>query len=146
LSNSWISGFTDAEGCFSAYIYQSKSKLEYCRCRFILDQKNERNLLLQISDLFCYGKVRLRNNTNDVYRLEINMNNPFRKNFNLVVDYFKNYPLKTIKRDDFQAWCKILDIITEKKHKTIEGFERIKKLKIEMNKSTRTNVEGKPEI
>jgi hypothetical protein len=76
---------------------------EYCRCRFILDQKDEQDLLLEISDLFCFGKVRLRNKTNYVYRLEINMNYPLRKNFNLVINYFKNYPLKTRKRHDFQA-------------------------------------------
>jgi len=53
LLTSWISGFTDAEGCFSAYIYPSKNKLQYCRCRFLLDQKNEQELLLKIRDLFC---------------------------------------------------------------------------------------------
>ena len=134
LSNSWISGFTDAKGCFSAYKYQGKNKWEYCRCRFILDQKDEKDLLLQIKDLFCLGKVHLRNKFKSVYRLEINMNKPLINNLNLFLNYFENYPLKSRKRHDFQLWYNILDIIMHKKHKTVEGFETIVKLKNEMNK------------
>jgi hypothetical protein len=57
------------------------------------------------------------------------MNNPFRKSFNLIINYFKNYPLKTRKIHDFQSLCKIPDVIINRKHKTVEGFDMIVKLK-----------------
>ena len=38
LNDSWISGFTDAEGCFSIGIVK-KNNRDYVRARFILDQK-----------------------------------------------------------------------------------------------------------
>ena len=38
LNDAWISGFTDADGCFSISISKKNNK-NYVRARFILDQK-----------------------------------------------------------------------------------------------------------
>jgi LAGLIDADG endonuclease len=51
LRDSWLSGLTDAEGCFSVNIYKGSNKNKYCRCRYILDQKDTRELLLYIKDI-----------------------------------------------------------------------------------------------
>ena len=134
LTNSWLSGFTDAEGCFSIYIYKGKNNKDYCQCRYILDQKEEKKLLIFIRNLFLYGNVNLRSQTYNVYRLVISMNNPKRKDFNLVIDYFNNFPLKTTKSINFKLWCKIIDLIILNKHKTLEGLKTIKDLRTKMNK------------
>jgi LAGLIDADG endonuclease. len=96
-----LSGFTDAEGCFSVNIYSVKSKVKYCRCKYILDQKKGKELLLYIRDILKYGNVNLRSETNNVFRLTVSMNNPNRNNFILLIEYFNKFPLKTTKNLNF---------------------------------------------
>lgn len=134
LKDSWLSGFTDAEGCFSINIYKGKDKKNFCRCRYILDQKDARELLLHIRNMLNYGSVNLRNKTNNVYRLTVSMNKPRRKDFALIIQYIQEFPLKTTKSLNFELWCKILDLIKLKRHNTKEGLELIKRLRIEMNR------------
>jgi LAGLIDADG endonuclease len=133
LKDSWLSGFTDAEGCFSVTIRKKDNK-SLCSCRFILDQKDAKEFLLYLQKLFNFGSVNLRNKTNNVYRLTIHMNNPLRKNFSLLIEYFHDFPLKTTKYLNFQLWCKVIDLIKLKKHNSKEGLKLIKKLRTEMNK------------
>jgi LAGLIDADG endonuclease len=134
LNDSWLSGFTDAEGCFSVSFYKLKNKISQCRIRYILDQKDEKELLYYIRSLFKYGNVNLRSKTNNVYRLVINMNKPNRDDFNLLIDYFKLFPLKTLKIYNFKLWCEVLDLMLLKKHKTETGIKLIKNLRTKMNK------------
>lgn len=44
------------------------------------------------------------------------------------------YPLCGIKYLDYQDWCKIANLINERKHHTVEGLEEIKQIKSGMNK------------
>jgi len=133
LNDSWLSGFTDAEGCFSISIYNKKNRTR-CRCRFILDQKKGKDLLLHIRNLFDYGNVNLRKETQDVYRLDISMNRPTRENFSAIIKYFQIFLLKTTKILNFELWCKVIDIITINQHNTPLGLKKIRKLRTEMNK------------
>jgi hypothetical protein len=131
LTNAWLSGFTDAEGCFTAGIDYKKKIIP---CRFILDQKAESYTLNLIQELFKHGKVTKRKSTSNVYRLTIHMNNPSRINFSFIIDYFHKFPLKTSKSLNFYYWCEIIKHITLKNHKTEEGLIEIKRLKKLMNK------------
>ena len=49
ITNSWLSGFIDAEGCFNAQtITDSKYSLGFrVRLRFIVNQKDENDILKQ---------------------------------------------------------------------------------------------------
>ena len=133
LNDSWLSGFTDSEGCFSISIY-NKKKRTGCRCKFILDQKKGKDLLLHIRNLFNYGNVNLRNETHGIYRLVISMNKPTRENFSVIIEYFQNFSLKTTKNLNFKLWCEVIDIISINQHNTPLGLKRIRKLRTEMNK------------
>ena len=134
LIDSWLSGFTDAEGCFSVSISNLSNNIIRCRSRYILDQKDGNNLLLHIRDLLNYGSVNLRNETQNVYRLSISMNKPTRKNFSILIDYFQKFSLKTTKKLNFEFWCKVIDIISRNEHNTPHGLEEIRNLRTKMNK------------
>lgn len=136
LGNAWLSGFTDAEGCFSLTINNKNNNI---RCRYILDQKFDFQTLKAIQDLFQYGTVYKRSETLDVYRLVINMNKPTRDKFYLLIDYLQRFSLKTSKSQSFIYWKEVIDVIAEKKHKTKEGFEKIQRLKKLINKYTIEN-------
>lgn len=131
LNDAWISGFTDAEGCFTVNIDYNK---KYVTCRYILDQNNGFDLLTYISFLFNHGNVSLRSGTNSVYRLVVNMNNPKRINFKDLLNYFNKYPLKTSKSMNFAIWQEIIEKIQIKSYKTEGGLKEIEILKNLMGK------------
>jgi hypothetical protein len=99
LSDAWLSGFTDAEGCFNVNIEKRLHTKTGHRViiRFLLDQKEALNLFLHIQDLFGHGQVNLRSNTNYIYRYHVNTF----KGLITVRNYFLTYPLKTKKKESF---------------------------------------------
>ena len=134
LDDSWLSGFTDAEGCFSVSISKGKNNVKFCRCRYILDQKGGQELLSYIRNILCYGSVNLRNETQDVYRLTVSMNKPTRQDFKTIIKYFDRFHLKTTKIFNYEIWCKVIDLIKLNEHNTTIGIENIRKLRTELNK------------
>ncbi len=141
LNDAWLSGFTDAEGCFNVSITSNKNyKLnEVIKLRYILDQKDE-IILNKIKNLFNLGKVTYRSNTDNVYRYTIT---GF-KSMNKVISYFNLYPLYTKKSISFNKWSLIHNNIINKLHLTEEGLNNIKVLKKEININTSlTNKTGK---
>ncbi len=58
LNDSWLSGFTDAEGCFNTTVLaNTRYTLGYViKMQFVLDQ-NDENILKTIQDIFGFGIV-----------------------------------------------------------------------------------------
>ena len=54
---------------------------------------------------------------------------------NLLIQLLNNYPLLTAKRNDFDDWCKVYQLIVDKKHLSEDGKFLIKKIKSNMNKN-----------
>lgn len=44
----------------------------------------------------------------------------------IIINYFNQYPLRTTKKDSFERWCEIYNIMINKEHLTLTGFEKIK--------------------
>lgn len=150
LNNSWISGFTDAEGCFSIVIEKNRKKEEIVKARFILDQKNEENALNIISTLFSPITVKLKGfpvkirkgnekKGNNVFRLSISCSDINNPNSMLIRNYFSNFNLKTSKGDSFFIWCTVLDLILGKQPLNTEQIYEIRKLAKKINKFTIEN-------
>jgi hypothetical protein len=53
---------------------------------------------------------------------------------NLLIQYLNNYPLLTAKRNDFEDWKKVYQLIANKKHLSEDGKLLIKYIKSNMNK------------
>lgn len=99
LKDAWLSGFTDAEGCFNVAIKPRPNTITGYRVsmRFFLDQKNAESTLLHIKDLFGFGQVNIRKDTNGVYRYSNDSN----KGLLPITNYFLTYSLKTKKLISF---------------------------------------------
>lgn len=102
LNDPWISGFTDAEGCFNVKVEKRENTVTGFRVilRFILDQKHAEALLLHIQNIFGFGSVASRKSKdliNPVYRYT---NNSI-KGLISVQNYFLAYPLKSKKYKSF---------------------------------------------
>lgn len=70
FNDAWLSGFTDAEGCFNVVVKPRPAIKSGCQIvlRFILDQNQGIEVLSDIRGLFCSGFIYLRAKTHHVYR------------------------------------------------------------------------------
>lgn len=140
LQDSWLSGFTDAEGCFNVSITSNErySLGHVIKMRYLLDQKDS-DILLIIKNLFGFGKVTLRSKTDGVYRYTVTGFKPTKD----VISYFKVFPLLTKKASSFQKWLEIHDIVSNKLHLSKQGLfqARILQKQININRSM-TNKTG----
>lgn len=86
----WITGFTDAEGCFSVIIEISDTNKWKIRISFEINLHfKDVDILYKIKDYFGVGTVYLRANKNiAVYRVS-NIQNIK----NIIIPHFKKYPL-----------------------------------------------------
>lgn len=159
LSNSWISGFTDAEGCFSIVVGKNRKNEDIVKARFILDQKNGENALNFIAELFSpitVSKrgypVKLRKNSfsspalrscslanqegvhTAVFRLTISTSDIKNPNSMLIKTYFNKFNLKTSKEKSFLIWVNILELILGKQPLEKDQIASIKRLSSKMNK------------
>lgn len=137
ISDSWLSGFTDAEGCFNINIQSRLKTVTGYRVglRFLLDQKFAELDLLHIQNLFGFGQVNLRKETENVYRYS---NNSF-KGLLSVRDYFLSFPLKTKKYKSFLIWLEVYNMVLNKDHLTPEGLVKIKILAKQVNLNNSLN-------
>jgi len=141
LQDGWLSGFTDAEGCFNVSITaNSRYTLGHViKMRYILDQKDG-VILNKVYELFGFGKVRLRSGTKDVYRYTAT---GFKALHDVIV-YFKLFPLQTKKAFSFEKWLIVHNQVYNKLHLTDEGLSQVRTLQkqINLNNST-TNKTGR---
>ena len=140
LQDGWISGFTDAEGCFNVSIVASTrySLGHVIKMRYILDQKDSL-ILNKIQELFGFGKVSLKSGTEDVYRYTAT---GF-KGLNRVITYFTLFRLYTKKAISYKNWLNVHHLVSNKLHLTEEGLAQVRALQkqINLNNST-TNKTG----
>lgn len=139
LHDYWLSGITDAEGCFSiSFLKNSKHAFTV---RFILSQKwdankNVLNTILNLFELKNNGKpigsvVKHSNPIANVFELRINGV----KNQNQIFEYFDKFPLKTKKSKSYFIYKEILQEIIKGVHLTPQGRENLKKKAKTINNS-----------
>lgn len=135
FNNSWLAGFTDAEGCFSVKINKHRN-IDYVKIVFILDQKNGEDILNEISTLLTNknsAKIRKTLNGN-MYRIEIYCNDINKEIYKNILMYFNKYKLKTTKLYSFQIWNEILNIVLGNQPLSSDDISKIRKLRKNMNK------------
>ena len=129
----WVSGFTTGEGNFDVRISKSKSvKIGYyVTLRFIIYQ-HERDIKL-IELLIKYlgaGKLE-KHPSNPIVNLTINKISVISK---IIIPYFEQTHLFGVKQLNCVDWCKIVKLMNEGSHLTIEGLALIRQIKSKMNK------------
>lgn len=115
LNNAWLSGFTDAEGCFTSFTSVSKSTGQYITTvRYVISQKDDikfsKDLAEKINGYITHVK------SYNGYNTVVNFGK-----LNKILRYLKNYPLKTKKLISYKRWLKIYGLVKYKKHLTLEG-------------------------
>lgn len=149
----WLSGFTDADGCF--YVGKLKDprySLGYrVRCRFILDQLSERPALEKIRDEFIkngnisirktrnrHGKILHRPVGEEMYRYECTHTGVLDP---LLMDYFQSFPLQTWKAIAFVRFRKVIHYCKTRKQMPWTG-KVLKRVETLLEKLEEKETEG----
>ena len=131
LDSRWVSGFVDGEGCFHVSINKiPKMSIGWQvlpEFRIVQHERDE-SVLKELQQFFQAGKVV----TNHGARKELRIRklNDLRN----VVLFFKQHPLRTKKKKNFEIFAKILELMEHKKHLTVEGLTDIANLCWSMNR------------
>ena len=129
--NPWfVTGFTDAEGCFSIGIRPDaklKTKWRVLPVFIIKLHKKDLNILEDIKKTLHIGKIRKSGENCVQYVVE-----SF-KELQVIVNHFDNYPLVTAKVSDFLLFKQCFEMIKNGEHLTEEGLLKIVTLKSSLN-------------
>jgi hypothetical protein len=129
--NPWfITGFVDAEGCFSIGVYKNnKYEIGYqVQAIFQISlHDKDKELLFKIQSYF--GGINIKKHgKNSIYFRITSL-----KNFKFVVSHFDKYLLISKKWAEYVLFKQALNLIKNKKHLTTEGFKEILSIKASMN-------------
>ena len=165
--NGWLAGFIDADGGFKIRFSEklicektskvlSKGRNEV---RFVLEQRKDLNVdslliddynyYLENKNLYSYEAImlliysffglstKLRQSTHNVDKTYFIIEVSSLTKLNILIQYLKTYPLLTAKRNDYDDWVKVFNLMLDNKHLTDSGKLLIKQIKSNMNRKRR---------
>lgn len=132
LSPYYITGFADAEGCFTTSIYKDARMLLKWQVKPIFKisvHNRDVRILEAIQRTWGVGKIykdRVNNNAS-VYRVSS------LKNLKVIIAHFDKYPLITPKFADYLLFKQSVDLIENKAHLTMQGLVKLVSIKSSLN-------------
>uniref|UniRef100_UPI0023F5823A LAGLIDADG homing endonuclease n=1 Tax=Cyathus striatus TaxID=68777 RepID=UPI0023F5823A len=135
-SNSWLSGFIEADGHF--YVNYNK-KASSLSCKFYLNQSTQNHLgldkikIMETLSEFLNVKIASRGNKKFLdYREYSITTNSVINNLKLI-NYLDKFPLFSSKHLNYLDFKSIVKMIENKEHKIYGGIEKINLIKMGMN-------------
>lgn len=130
-------GFVDGEGCFSCSIYrQNKMTLKWqVRPSFdVVQGESSRDVLEELVRFFDCGKI-YRNRRRDNHREDLLRYNVYRLEDlrTKIIPFFRENPLRTSKRENFEKFVRIIELMELRRHLSIEGIVEIAEITETMN-------------
>lgn len=132
LDPNFITGLTDAEGCFSVSVYKNNKCAKVgvsANLEFTIRMSSNEIELLKMVKLF-FGCGRLYHYKDNTVRFRIK---DFSSIKNILLPHFLKYPLRGTKYLDFLSFEEASSIFDNKKHLTEEGINKLYLLKNGMN-------------
>lgn len=136
FSDSWFSGFVDAEGCFSVSLVKDYPRPQL----FIGLQSKETFFLVELQKFLKCGNLRNLKDGGVILQI-VSSKDLERYVFPKLQTKGGAVMLQTRKRIIYQIFRQIVRIIREKKHHTLQGLEKIKKLRKRLSKELRIQTE-----
>jgi hypothetical protein len=137
LDPNWVTGFCDAEGCFSVIIDTTNPSKGRVKISFEINlHEKDQDILYKIKSFFGIGNVyHIRARKKSVYRVT-NVNNIN----NVIIPHFRSYPLISKKYTNYTLWSKVINLILNKEHLTEKGFLDILSLYASINRGVSKKV------
>ena len=133
----WIVGFVDGEGCFSVTIQKATTTTGWQVFPEFVVTQGEKSLqaLHDLKEFFECGKVfvnrRDDNHREHLYRFCVRS---FADLKDKIIPFFQENQLRTAKREDFEKFVRVLELIGERKHLNSEGIMEIARIAQTMNR------------
>ena len=127
----WLAGFISGEGCFMVIVQSSSTHHIGFQTilRFQITQHyRDKELMNNFINYLDCGYV-CKDRKTIHFKVE-----KFSDIVNKIIPFLKKYPIKGVKLKDFDDWCRVAELMKEKKHLTQEGLVQIRKIKASMNK------------
>jgi hypothetical protein len=140
----WVIGFVDGEGCFSIGLVRQPSRPGRSGYTtgyqvshdFVVTQGASSVACLQdLCEFFGVGKVYV-NRRHDNHREHLHRYSVCRREDLLerIIPFFRQYPLRTVKRFDFEKFASCVELMAEGHHKTHAGLAEIVEVMQTMNR------------
>ena len=134
FSDGWFRGFVDAKGCFFVCLVK-----DYPRPQLIIGlQLKEKPLLVELQKFLKCGTLRKTKDSAFILQI-VSSRDLERYIFPKLQTKGGAVLLQSSKRLSYQKFRKVVRLVVEKKHYTIEGLEKIKSLKNGLNKQNIEN-------
>jgi len=131
LNPYYVTGFTDAEGCFNVTISPRSNGKYQASLRFEIDLHSRDIELLSNIQSFYKGVGTLTASKNNSLVKFVVRN--FDDIYNIIIPHFDKYPLLSKKKADFLLFKEIALLMKDKEHLTNEGLLKIVAIKASMN-------------
>ena len=132
LDGNFIAGFTDGEGCFRVTISKSNERKTGWMVEpiFQIGLHKKDLAILQLIQKAWGGIGSISSMGKEGVMFKVSSI----KNLNeIIIPYFMQYTLLTSKQVDFELLKKVVDLMNQKEHLTIEGIQKIVAIKASMN-------------
>ena len=126
----WLAGFTSGEGSFMIKITASKTHYIGFQVQLIFQltqHSRDEKLMRSLIELLKSGRITRRGEAVDIRATK------YDDIVNKIIPFFKKYPILGVKALDFADFCKVAEMMKDKKHLTAEGLDQIRKIKAGMN-------------
>ena len=133
----WIAGFVDGEGCFSCPIFRNRTMVLRWQVQpsfVVVQSASSRDVLEDMARFFGCGHVTVNrrhdNHREDLFRFTVSRLADLR---DTIVPFFQEHRLRTSKRENFDKFAAIIELMGERKHLTKEGIIQIAEIAQTMN-------------
>jgi LAGLIDADG endonuclease len=133
----WITGFVDGEGCFTVPIHRQPTSTVgwQVQPQFVVVQGASSVCALEVlRDYFNCGRINVNarrdNHREPMYRFIVRR---FQDLDEIIVPFFKTYPLRTAKRENFEKFVEVLELMKQRRHLSIAGLIEIAAIAETMN-------------
>jgi len=131
---SFVTGFSDGEACFSvSFSFRKKLKtgIEVRPSFCIAQHKRNLSLLKEVRDYFDCGSIRFSKRDQN-YKFEARS---IKDLTDKVVPHFRKYKLQSTKKEDFEKFDIICQLISSNHHRSKDYLVQIIELAYQMNES-----------
>lgn len=135
----WLAGLSSGECSFMVKIKASKTITGFAvHLEFQLTQHNrDLNLMSSLIKFLDCGNI-YPDREFIIFRVS-----KFQDITQKIIPFFTQYLIQGVKTNDFNDWCKVAKLMTNKQHLTKEGLAEIKKIKSRMNTGRLINLSAK---
>jgi hypothetical protein len=143
ITADWVVGFVDGEGCFSIGFVKQPDRVgrrgyrtgyQVTHSFVVVQGARSVSCLDELKGFFGVGGVSINrrhdNHKEDLYRFTASARDEL---LEVVIPFFRDHPLRTSKRDDFECFARCVEICEAGRHLKVPGLIEIAEIAETMN-------------